>query len=135
MSATWSNYRKFGEDGLRPKQRLEQEALKAFPQNALDEAVKIRMARPELSADSIIDILRTDQVDGADKMHVSTLNRHFRRLSKNRPALKRIVRKRYRLFDVKGAHVLWVCDIWDGPYLADGKKGKKRRLRLVAILS
>lgn len=67
-------------------------------------------------------------------MQVSTLNRHFRRLSKDRPTLKRVVRKRYRLLSVEGAHVLWLCDFWDGPYLYDDKTGKKRRLRLVAIL-
>ena len=129
-----SLYRKFGLDGLKPKVRPEQASLKAFPQKALDEAVKIREARPELSADSIIDLLRSDRTPGADQMQVSTLNRHFRRLSKDRPALKRVVRKRYRLLSVDGAHVLWICDVWDGPYLHDEKNGKKRRLRLVAIL-
>ncbi len=129
-----SNYRKFGKEGLKPKVRLEQTKLKAFSQQALDEAVQIRLKRPELSADSIIDLLRTGLVPGADQMHVSTLNRHFRRLGKDRPALKRVVRKRYRLLSVEGAHVLWICDVWDGPYLLDERTGKKRRLRLVAIL-
>ena len=67
-------------------------------------------------------------------MHVSTLNRHFRRLSKDRPALKRVVRKRYHLLSIEGAHVLWICDAWDGPFLYDDKTGKKRRLHLIAIL-
>lgn len=129
-----SDYRKFGKEGLMPKVRQDHATLKAFPQKALDEAVKIREARPELSADSIIDLLRSDQVPGVDRMQVSTLNRHFRRLSKDRPALKRVVRKRYRLLNVEGAHVLWICDFWDGPYLYDDKTSKKRRLRLVAIL-
>lgn len=50
-----SLYREFGLDGLKPKIRLEQASLKAFPQEVLDEAVKIREAHPELSADSIIE--------------------------------------------------------------------------------
>lgn len=129
-----SNYLKFGLEGLKPKVRPEQGTLKAFPQNTLDEAVKIRLARPELSADSIIDLLRSGQVPGAKQMCVSTLNRHLRRLGKDRPTLKRVVRKRYRLLTVEGAHVLWICDVWDGPYFYDEKTGKKRRLRLVAIL-
>mgnify|MGYP005853045599 CR=1 FL=1 len=129
-----SNYRKFGLEGLKPKVRPEQGTLKAFPPKALDEAVKLRLARPELSADSIIDLLRSNQVPGAEQMSVSTLNRHFRRLGKDRPALKRVVRKRYRLLSVEGAHVLWICDVWDGPYLLDERTGKKRRLRLAAIL-
>lgn len=129
-----SDYRKFGKEGLMPKVRLDHATLKAFPQKALDEAVKIREARPELSADSIIDLLRSDKVPGVERMQVSTLNRHFRRLSKDRPALKRVVRKRYRLLNIEGAHVLWICDFWDGPYLFDDKTSKKRRLRLVAIL-
>ena len=61
-------------------------------------------------------------------MQVSTLNRHFRRLSMDRPALKRVVRKRYRLLSVEGAHVLWICDVWDGPFLWDERTGKKRRI-------
>lgn len=129
-----SNYRKFGKDGLKPKTRQEQSTLKAFPQEALNEAVQIRLKRPELSADSIIDLLRSDRVPGAEQMCVSTLNRHFRRLGKDRPALKRVVRKRYHLLSVEGAHVLWICDVWDGPFLLDERTGKKRRLRLVAIL-
>lgn len=129
-----SNYRKFGKEGLKPKARLEQTKLKAFPQKALDEAVQIRLNRPELSADSIIELLRSEHVPGAEQMCVSTLNRHFRRLSLDRPALKRVVRKRYHLLSVEGAHVLWICDVWDGPYLLDKRTGKKRRLRLVAIL-
>lgn len=129
-----SNYLKFGLDGLKPKIRPEQGTLKAFPHKALDEAVKIRLARPELSADSIIDLLRSGQVPGVEQMCVSTLNRHLRRLGKDRPALKRVVRKRYRLLSVEGAHVLWICDVWDGPYLYDEARGRNRRLRLVAII-
>ncbi|MDF9408138.1 DDE-type integrase/transposase/recombinase [Pelotomaculum isophthalicicum JI] len=129
-----SNYLKFGLDGLKPKVRPEQGVLKAFPPGALDEAVNIRLARPELSADSIIEELRSAKVPGAQQMSVSTLNRHLRRLGKDRPALKRTVRKRYRLLSVEGAHVLWICDVWDGPYLTDELTGRKRRLRLVAII-
>jgi putative transposase len=129
-----SNYQKFGLEGLAPKVRPEQGALKAFSVEALDEAVKVRLARPELSADSIIEELRSAKVLGAQQMSVSTLNRHLRRLGKDRPALKRVVRKRYRLLSVAGAHVLWLCDVWDGPYLFDEATGKNRRLRLVAIM-
>lgn len=129
-----SHYLKFGLDGLKPKVRPEQGTLKAFPQNALDEAVKIRLHRPELSADSMIDLLRSGHIPGAEEMCVSTLNRHLRRLSYDQPALKKVVRKRYRLLSVDGAHTLWICDVWDGPYLYDETTGKKRRLRLVAIL-
>jgi len=129
-----SNYRKFGLEGLKPQIREEKRSLNAFPQEALDEAVKMREARPELSADSIIEELRSAEVIGAEQMNVSTLNRHLRRLSKDRPSLKRVVKKRYRLLSVEGAHMLWICDVWDGPYLFDQTAGKKRRLRLVAII-
>jgi len=129
-----SNYLKLGLEGLKPKVRPEQGSLKAFPLEALDEAVKIRLARPELSADSVIEELRSAGVPGAQQMNVSTINRHLRRLSKDRQALKRTVRKRYRLLSVEGAHVLWICDVWDGPYLYDKLAGRKRRLRLVAII-
>ncbi len=129
-----SNYLKFGLEGLKPQVRPEQGSLKAFPQEALDEAVKIRETRPELSADSIIEELCSAGVAGAGRMNVSTLNRHLRRLAKDRPSLKRVVKKRYRLLSVDGAHVLWICDVWDGPYLYDEALARKRRLRLVAII-
>jgi putative transposase len=129
-----SQYQKFGLEGLKPKVRKEQGSLKAFPTEALTEAVNLRLAQPELSADSLIDILRSQSIPGSELMCVSTLNRHFRRLGKDRPALKRIIKKRYRLLSVEGAHVLWICDVWDGPYLYDEVKDKNRRLRLVAIL-
>ena len=129
-----SQYLKFGMDGLKPKVRPEKGVLNAFPSAALEEAVKVRLAHPELSADSIIDLLRSAKVLGADQMCVSTLNRHLRRLGKDRPSLKRVVRKRFRLLSVHGAHVLWQCDVWDGPHLYDDGTGKQRRLRLVALL-
>ena len=83
-----SNYLKSGLEGLAPKVRPEHGALKAFPAEALDEAVKVRLARPELSADSIIEELRSTKVPGAQQMSVSTLNRHLRRLGKDRPFVK-----------------------------------------------
>ncbi len=129
-----SDYRKFGLDGLKPKIRQEQGKLKAFQEEALERAVEMRLKHPVLSADSIIDALRASGVTGAEQMCVSTLNRHFRRLGKDRPALKKVPRKRYRLLSVEGAHQLWICDIWDGPMLFDPAIGKNRRLRLVAIL-
>lgn len=74
-----SQYLKFGLEGLKPKVRKEQGTLKAFPAEALEEAIKLRLAQPELSADSLIDILRSRKIPGAERMGVSTLNRHFRR--------------------------------------------------------
>lgn len=108
-----SNYRKFGLDGLKSKVREEQRKLKAFREEALEQAIEMRLKHPRLSADSIIDALRASEVAGAEQMCVSTLNRHFRRLGKDRPALKRIPRKRYRILNVDGAHQLWICDVWD----------------------
>jgi putative transposase len=129
-----SNYLKSGLDGLKPQIRSEQGSLKAFPPEALDAAVKIREVRPELSADSIIEALRSVGIPGSEQMNVGTLNRHLRRLAKDRPSLKRIIKKRYHLLSIEGAHALWICDVWDGPYLLDEATGKKRRLRLVAII-
>ncbi|MHB1128282.1 MAG: hypothetical protein ACYC2T_15285 [Bacillota bacterium] len=129
-----SDYRKFGLDGLKPKIRQEQGKLKAFQEEALDQAVEMRLKHPTLSAESIIDALRASGIAGAEQMYVSTLNRHFRRLGKDRSALKKTSRKRYRLLSVDGAHQLWICDVWDGHMLFDPALGKNRRLRLVAIL-
>lgn len=127
-------YRQGGLEALKPQVRAEKNSLKAFPQEVLDAAIELRLAKPELSADSIMDILQSKKIPGADKMCVSTLNRHFRRLGKDRPSLKRQPLKRYHLLTVEGAHQLWICDIWDGPLLFDPSQNKKRRLRLVAIL-
>jgi hypothetical protein len=110
-----SNYLKFGLEGLKSQVRPEQGSLKAFPQEALDEAVKIREVRPELSADSIIEELRSAEIPGAQQMNISTLNRHLRRLTKDRPSLKRVVKKRYRLLSGDGAHVRWICVLTGRP--------------------
>jgi len=129
-----SSYRRGGLEMLKPKVRKEQGSLKAFPADVLEQAIEVRSQYPELSADSIIDVLQTQGVAGAEQMRVSTLNRHFRRLSKDRPSLKKGSRKRYRLWTMDGAHQLWICDVWDGPMLLDPVQAKNRRLRLVAIL-
>lgn len=129
-----ANYRKSGLEGLKPKIRCESGSLTAFPREALDEVVKMREVRPELSADSIIEALRSAGVAGAQQMNISTVNRHLRRLSKDRPSLKRVIKKRFRLLAVAGAHELWICDVWDGPYLLDPASEKKRQLRLVATI-
>lgn len=52
-----SQYRKYGLEGLRHKVRKEQGSLKAFPFETLEEAIQARLAQPELSTDSLIDIL------------------------------------------------------------------------------
>lgn len=129
-----ARYRQGGLEGLKPKVRSEKASLKAFGQQALDEAVALRLQKPELSADSIISLLQSQEVPDAQKMCVSTLNRHFRLLAKDRPSLKRAVRKRYHLLTVEGMHQLWICDVWDGPLMLDPILGKKRRLRLVATI-
>lgn len=129
-----SDYRKLGLDGLKPRARKDQKKLKAFREENLEQAIAMRLKLPRLSADSIIDALRASGVAGAEHMCVSTLNRHLRRVGKDRPALKRIPRKRYRSLSVDGAHQLWICDVWDGPLLFNPLLGKNRRLRLVAIL-
>jgi transposase InsO family protein len=129
-----SYYLKGGLEALKPKIRPEKNSLKAFPQETLNAAIELRLAHPELSADSIIDVLKSNNVPGAAKIRVSTLNRHFRRLGKDRPALKRLPKKRYRLLTVDGVHQLWICDVWDGPLLFDPASNKRRRLRLVAII-
>lgn len=129
-----ANYRKSGLEGLKPQIRCESGSLRAFPREALEEAVKVRESRPELSADSIIEILRSTGVRGAQQMNVSTVNRHLRRLAKDRPSLKRVIRKRFHLLALEGAHELWICDVWDGPYLLDPFSGKKKQLRLVAAI-
>lgn len=79
-------YRKGGLEALKPQVRPEKNSLKAFPQEALNEAIQLRLTKPELSADIIIDVLKTRQIPGAENISVSTLNRHFRRLGKDRPA-------------------------------------------------
>ena len=129
-----SNYRQGGLEALKPVVRVEKNSLKAFPQAVLDAAIEVRMAKPQLSADSIIDLLKSRSVLDAEKICVSTLNRHFRRLYKDIPSLKRLPRKRFNLLAVDGVHQLWICDIWDGPFLLDSAMNKKRRLRLVAII-
>ena len=75
-----SHYQKFGFDGLKPKAREEQASLKAFPSQALDEAVKLRLAQPVLSADSLIDIL-CSQEDPNETGHRHRTLRHRRHTS------------------------------------------------------
>ncbi|MEG6523436.1 AAA family ATPase [Desulfotomaculum sp. 1211_IL3151] len=44
-----ANYRKGGLEALKPQVRPEKNSLKAFPQEVLDEAIKLRLAKPQLS--------------------------------------------------------------------------------------
>ncbi len=69
-----SDYRKFGLDGLRPKIRQEHGKLKAFREETLEQTIKIRLKNPRLSADNIIDALRTSGVAGAEQNNLKPYN-------------------------------------------------------------
>ena len=129
-----ARYRQDGLAGLKPAMRPEHSSLKAFSYETLDAAVALRLKKPELSADSIITILQRQGLADARRITVSTLNRHFRRLSHDRLSLKRRPRKRRHLLMVDGMHQLWIGDVWDGPLFSDPASGQRRRLRLMAIL-
>ena len=121
------SYRKDGLKGLEPAGRQDEGTFKAIPAGILELAMRYREEVPERSVRSIITVLEKEGHIEKGSVSRSTLTHNLLalghstnqlRASSGTHAARRFVRK--------GRNTLWQSDVKFGPYVPDGKGGKKR---------
>lgn len=128
-------YRKSGFAGLLSKQKPKG-VLKAIAERVVEEAIRLKRELPERSVRRIIAIMEKEGIVEAGKVSRSTLS-HI--LSDRGITRNDLLRGRYedkaaaRRFVRRGRNSLWQSDIKYGPYVPDGRGGKKRAY-LISII-
>lgn len=120
-------YKKQGFNGLMPKPR--KTGFKAISAEILDAAIQIKRELPERSVRRIITILEKEGYVEPGTLSRSTLSHNLLKLGITTAELlrDRVTGKvAARRFARLGRNSLWQSDIKYGPYISDGRGGKKR---------
>lgn len=112
---------------LRPKPRKDRGLLRAFPQDVLDFALKLRRENPRRATRTIIDILVRKQLAGRHQVARSTLDRHFDRAGLSRKRQGTLAQATFRLIETSASFELLVGDFHHGPYVRNGQDDQAKR--------
>jgi putative transposase len=122
-------YGKDGFDGLVPSSRPDAGAFKAIPLDIISKAVELKTELPERSVRRIITILEKEGSIKPGAVSRSTLSHNLLKLGCTESELKRdklTGKTTVRRFVRQGRNTLWQSDLKLGPFITDGKGGKKR---------
>ena len=121
------NYRNNGLPGLEPADRPEAGTFKTIPANILQLAMEYKRELPERSVKSILTILEKEGHVKPGSISRSTLSHNLLALGHSTKQLRNESGTRAaRRFVRVGRNTLWQSDIKFGPYIPDGKGGKRR---------
>ena len=121
------SYRKDGLKGLEPAERLNAGTFKAIPADILERAMRYREELPERSVRSIITVLEREGHIPKGSVSRSTLTHNLLALGHSTKGLRESSGAHAaRRFQRKGRNTLWQSDVKFGPYIPDGKGGKRR---------
>lgn len=137
LSTLWrwlALYREGGLLALRPAQRKDKGAVRAYPANVLERAAKLRSERPKRATKTIIDILVRKKVVTPKTIARSTLDRHLERMGLARRMMGSIGRETYRRIETSSPLELMVGDFHQGPYVRTGWDGIIRRAQYGGFL-
>ena len=128
------SYKEKGYMGLAYASRSDKGGLRAVPEAALDEAVKLRQELPSRSVKRIIEILEGEKLIKPGEVPRTSLNRHLIERGYGAAQLRAEGKaaKPASRFERKRRNDLFQADIKYGPILSD--KGKKRKTYLLSIL-
>lgn len=104
-------YREKGTEGLEKKIRRDKGKLKAFGQEVLDFAIKLRKELSSRSTETIIEILKNEL--GDLKIAPSTLNFHLHRAGYSKKQMKNCDTGTFGRFESSAPNVLWIGDYHD----------------------
>jgi len=120
-------YRKGGLLALRAKPRKDRGLLRAFPNDILDFALKLRRENPRRATRTIIDILVRKQFVRQGQVSRSTLDRHFDRAGLSRKHQGTLAQATFRLIETSAPFELIVGDFHHGPYVRAGQDDQAKR--------
>lgn len=124
-------YRENGLEGLVPKQRMDRGVLRAFPQEALDQALALREEDGRRTVTQLIRLLLAAQPEWSGQIARSSLDRHLRARGSKRQR-KRGAEGPFRTFEADEPNQLWQGDVLHGPVVRCGDTD--RRCRVVCWL-
>lgn len=127
-------YKENGYRSLADVPRSDKGSLRAVPEAAVDEAVKLRQELPSRSVKRIIEILEGEKIVKPGEVNRTSLNRHLIARGYGAAQLRAEGKaaKPASRFERKRRNDLFQADIKYGPILAD--KGKKRKTYLLTII-
>jgi len=128
------NYRKKGYKSLADAQRSDRGSLRAVPEEAIDEAVKLRQELPSRSVRRIIEILEGEKIVKPGGVSRTSLNRHLIQRGYGAAQLRAEGKaaKPSSRFERKRRNDLFQTDIKFGPKIVcDGVKKKTYLLTLI----
>ncbi len=128
--AKWlSDYRRFGIDGLKRKQRSDRGASRALTSAVAQAVGEMKRLYPRKTATGIYQDLLARGALGNPPVSLSTVCRYVKRLGGAAASGEEVERKR---FSFEFANDCWQTDTLVGPYLT--LDGKKKRTCLIALL-
>ena len=128
-------YQQQGFEGLRPQERTDKHAPRAFPLEVVEKAIALREEQPARTTAMIVNILKQDKNLKLDQpLNAHTLTTHLRLHGKTRRLLANTGRV-FKRFERQHTNSLWQGDMMFGPWLPDpSQPGKKRRAHLFAFI-
>ena len=129
------HYQQQGFESLRPQERTDKHAPRAFSPEVVEKAIALREEQPARTTAMIVNILKQDKSLKMDQpLNAHTLTTHLRLRGKTRRLLANTGRV-FKRFERQHANSLWQGDMMFGPWLPDpSQPGKKRRAHLFAFI-
>ena len=130
------HYQQQGFESLRPQERTDKHAPRAFPPEVVEKAIALREEQPARTTAMIVNILKQDKSLKLDlrPLNAHTLTTHLRLHGKTRRLLANTGRV-FKRFERQHTNSLWQGDMMFGPWLPDpSQPGKKRRAHLFAFI-
>ena len=129
------HYQQQGFEALRPQERTDKHAPRAFPPEVVEKAIALREEQPARTTAMIVNILKQDKsLKLSQPLNAHTLTTHLRMHGKTRRLLANTGRV-FKRFERQHTNSLWQGDMMFGPWLPDpSQPGKKRRAHLFAFI-
>jgi len=130
------HYQQRGFESLRPRERTDKHAPRAFPAEVVEKAIALREEQPARTTAMIVNILKQDKSLKLDQrpLNTHTLMTHLRMRGKTRRLLANTGRV-FKRFEREHTNSLWQGDMMFGPWLPDpSQPSKKRRAHLFAFI-
>lgn len=127
------HYREKGLQGLEPKTRQDQGALRKISSEVLADAMVLKAELPQRSVRQILEILEAEDKITPGGLSPSTLGRHLRKAGFM--GLPKTPKNGFRRFQKEYRNQLWQVDLKYGPFIPDPKNPKKNcRTYLLAFI-
>lgn len=120
----YSNYKKYGFNGLKPKTKTNKGKYPSVPENLIKEILTLKEELPTRSARKIIVMLELAKKVEKDFLKVRTVNRILNFYGYTRQRLTKDTRV-YRKHEKETVNMMWQSDVMEAFYISDGNGSSK----------